>query len=72
MEELKRLLAASAKEGNAWTLAHLEQACQGSQAEIVEMLEDMNAIEEAPGCWRSVDEAQVNPTLDRLLSEVRT
>lgn len=74
VEALKRLLAGgdSAEEADrAWTLAELEQRVQGSQAEILKLLKLMNALEVVPGQWRAVEEAKVNPTLDRLLTEVR-
>lgn len=80
VEALKRLLTASS-DGNgevgdscskAWTIAELEQRVQGSQAEILKLLKGMNALEVAPGQWRAVEEGRVNPTLDRLLTEVMT
>lgn len=75
VEALKRLLAASSNEADgskAWTIAELEQRVQGSPAEILKLLKGMNALEVAPGQWRAVEEGRVNPTLDRLLTEVRT
>lgn len=75
MEALKRLLAASSHQedgSKAWTIAKLEQRVQGSPAEILKLLKGMNALEVAPGQWRAVEEGRVNPTLDRLLTEVCT
>lgn len=73
VEALKRLLASQqpGEEGKAWTLAELEQRAQGSQAEVLALLKGMNALEVGPGLWRAVEEGKVNPTLDRLLNEVR-
>jgi hypothetical protein len=72
VEALKRLLASQdpSEKGRAWTLAELEQRVQGSQAEVLALLKGMNALEVAPGQWRAVEAKAVNPTLDRLLTEL--
>lgn len=58
--------------GRVWTMEELEVHVQGSPAEILALLHQMNALEVAAGQgWRAVnEETEVSPTLDRLLTEL--
>jgi len=77
--ELKRskpkqqLLRQLLGEGRVWSLDELETRVQGSRAEVLALLRQMNAlqVDGAGKRWRAVsEEKEVSPILDRLLTEL--